>query len=162
MKVEEPKKIAFLDRDGVININAAPHQYVTRVEDFVLTDHIVDILKKLQSDGFEFIIVTNQRGVARGFMTIEDLDKIHSHLTKVLKQHNIELLDIFYCPHNYNECNCRKPKDGLLRQATTKYSIDLEKSLLISDSKADIDMSRAFGIKNDHLVITNHPENITY
>lgn len=156
---EKPhSKIAFLDRDGVINVNPPPHEYVTRIEDFVLTDGILETLKALQAGGFEFIVVTNQRGVARGLLSEEDLRRIHEYMKETLGHHGIGILDVFYCPHEKDMCACRKPKDGLLRQAMAAYPVDLAVSLLISDSAVDIGMAEGFGVRRGFLVPVNHPE----
>ena len=85
------KKIAFLDRDGVINVNALEREYITKVTDFVLNPGIFDLLKFLARHGFEFIVVTNQQGIARGKMTSDDLDSIHAHMVTVLQSGGIDV-----------------------------------------------------------------------
>ncbi len=140
-------KIAFFDRDGVINKKAEEHHYITRVEDFVFNKSIFQLFHKLKKLGFEFIVITNQRGVARGLYTEQDLKNIHDHMCQKLTEQGITLLDIFYCPHDIGQCDCRKPQPGLLEQACKKYTIDLSKSALISDSKGEIEMGKLFGIK---------------
>jgi D-glycero-D-manno-heptose 1,7-bisphosphate phosphatase len=141
------RKIAFLDRDGVINKKAPPHQYITKVKDFKFNKGIFKLLKILQVKGYEFIIITNQRGIARGIFTKKKLDQIHKYMIKKLKEKGIRILDIFYCPHEKNSCNCRKPKPGLIHQALNKYAINLVKSILISDNEKDIIMGQSLGIE---------------
>lgn len=140
------KKIVFLDRDGVINKKAKEHCYITKVTDFIFNYSIFDICSKFQNEGFEIIVITNQRGIARGLYTEETLDSIHTFMKEEFYKHKIEILDVFYCPHNNDMCNCRKPKDGMLQQACSKYDIDIKSSVLISDSQEDITMGELFGI----------------
>ncbi len=151
------KKIAFLDRDGVINRLPAPHCYITKTEDFVLNPGIIEVLKNLAVQNFEFIIVTNQRGIARGLMSEKDLLKIHSHMEKQFEVHDIKLLDVIYCPHEKNICDCRKPKPGMLKTCLKKYPIDLAQSLFISDSIEDLQMAKNFGIGTQIHITANKP-----
>jgi D-glycero-D-manno-heptose 1,7-bisphosphate phosphatase len=142
------KKIAFFDRDGVINKKAEEHRYITRVEDFVWNDGIFDLMLSLRNIGFGIIVITNQRGVARGMLTEEKLEEIHRHMIQTLRQKGVEILDVFVCPHEENACDCRKPKPGLILRAKEKYSIDLEHSILISDSEKDAEMGNAIGLRH--------------
>lgn len=158
MKHSPTKKIAFLDRDGVINKKAKEHQYITRTEDFIFNERIFEVLIYLKKRDFEFIILTNQRGISRGLLDEDQLKVIHSEMMKGLRNNGIDILDIFYCPHGENECDCRKPKDGLLRKACEKYSIDLNKSLFITDSEKEVEMGEVFGIKNSYFVESDYPE----
>lgn len=146
IKTGPKRKVCFLDRDGVINIKAAEHQYVTSAQDFVLVASVVNVLVLLTALGYEFIVVTNQRGVALGWMTQKDLDEIHAYMCEQLAHHGLKILDIFACTHEEDSCNCRKPKPGLLEQACAKYDIDLANSVIISDANADIAMGVAFGL----------------
>jgi D-glycero-D-manno-heptose 1,7-bisphosphate phosphatase len=158
MKNDRNKKIAFLDRDGVINVSAKKHEYVTRVSEFVFNPGIFEVLKTLAHDGFEFIIVTNQQGIARKKLSEGDLAAIHTFMVKGLHAQGITILDIFYCPHLEGTCECRKPKDGMLRQAAAKYSIDTTQSILIGDSDTDITAGKAFGLSHCYVVPTDTPE----
>lgn len=140
------KKIAFIDRDGVINRKAEEHHYITQVKDFILNNGIFEVLRRLSDRGFEIIVLTNQRGIARNMMSEEDLSLIHAHMVRMFKEGNIEILDIFYCPHHENSCECRKPKPGLIHSANMKYEIDLGASILISDSEEDVNMGKMLGL----------------
>ncbi len=141
------KKIAFFDRDGVINKKAEEHQYITSVENFIWNDGIFDLMRRLQNLGFEIIIITNQRGIARKIMTEKDLNIIHKYMEDTLKQKGIDILEILFCPHEENSCECRKPKPGLINQAREKYSVNMESSILISDSQKDTEMGMKAGLK---------------
>ena len=152
------KKIAFLDRDGVINRKAPEHQYIEKVDDFILNEGIISVLHFLQKEGYEFIVITNQRGVARGLYSLETLKKIHDHMQTILNHNNIRILGVFFCPHENNTCDCRKPKPGMLRDSCKLYELDLNESLLISDSEEDVAMGKKFGIGSNYLVTSDKPE----
>lgn len=153
-----PKKIAFLDRDGVINKKAKEHQYITKSEDFIFNEGIFKVLAYLKDRGFEFIILTNQRGVARGIFSEDDLCQVHSHMNSILESKGINILDIFYCPHHGNECDCRKPKPGMLRKACERYDVTLSSSLFITDSEKEYEMGEKFGLGQTILVNSDKPE----
>jgi D-glycero-D-manno-heptose 1,7-bisphosphate phosphatase len=140
-------KAVFLDRDGVLNKELG--DYVCRVEDFVVLDNF-DTLKQLQNRGYLLIVATNQGGLAKGWYTEQDLDKMHSHLRALYKEHGVEFTDIFYCPHHpeyTGVCDCRKPKPGLLLQAIEKYNIDPAQSYFIGDRERDVEAGTAAGVK---------------
>lgn len=151
------RKIAFLDRDGVINKKAEEHHYITQVKDFIFNEGIFEVVRKLQEEGFEFIVITNQRGVARGLYNEEQLQEIHAYMKDGFNKKGIEILDVFYCPHENNVCDCRKPKDGMLKQACAKYDIDLKNSVLISDSQEDVSMGEKFGVGRNIFVVSDTP-----
>lgn len=146
MKQKNSLKVAFLDRDGVINKKAADYHYILSPDEFVFNSAIFDIAMLLQEKDYKIIVITNQRGIARGLMTESDLISIHQKMIDSFNKKGISIFDVLYCPHDENSCDCRKPKDGMLRLAFSKHDIDKEKSLLISDSKHDITMGETFGI----------------
>lgn len=156
------KKVIFLDRDGTINIEK---DYLHKCEDFEFEKDVIEGLKKLQSLGYEFIVVTNQSGIARGYYTEDDLKKLNNYMKKLLKSEEIEILDCFYCPHHPEKgigeykknCNCRKPNSGMLEEAAKKYEIDLKKSYMIGDKESDLLAGEKFGI-TPILVLTGYGE----
>lgn len=145
------KNAIFLDRDGVIVEDTG---YVSSPEELILFPDVIPVLKKLQPS-FRLIVVTNQSGVARGYFTEDDLFAIHERLIHMLADHGVRLDAIYYCPHHPKvgkneyriECECRKPKPGLLRLAAEEFGIELDKSFLIGDKDIDIQAGRAIGIK---------------
>ena len=149
------KKIAFLDRDGVINRKALPQEYITKVSDFVFNDGIFELFSNLEKQGYECIIITNQRGIARKKLSEIDLHSIHAFMLEELARRNITVLDVFYCPHDLNSCECRKPAAGMLIKAHEKYQIDTANSILISDSPEDVIMGEKFGIGTNYLIQTD-------
>ncbi len=141
-------KCIFFDRDGIVNQSPGPG-YVERWEDFHIQPEFVDILRIVTQLGYVAIIITNQRGVARGLMTLGTLEDIHHHLRATLKeQFGLELLDIFTCTHDRDQnCECRKPKPGMLLAAAQKHSLDLTQSWMIGDSPKDAEAGRAAGCR---------------
>lgn len=149
-------KAVFIDRDGVINDDTG-HYYIYRVEDFKINNGIVDGLKILSKSGYKLILITNQAGIAKGEYTHEDVDKVHTYLTQQLRFKGIVLTDIFYCPHHdsISECNCRKPKPGMILEAINKYEIDPNQSYLIGDSPRDIQAGESAGLKECFKIESN-------
>lgn len=137
----------FFDRDGIVNRHPGPG-FVERWEDFHLLPEFVEVLKIVRNLGFQAVIVSNQRGVALGKMTIETVEDIHARMRAILKRdHGMELLDIFYCPHDRNICECRKPKPGMLLEAARKHSIDLARSWMVGDSARDAEAGKSAGCR---------------
>jgi D-glycero-D-manno-heptose 1,7-bisphosphate phosphatase len=132
-------KAIFLDRDGVINRKGSGY-YVFREEEFFLNRGVTDALKYFNSKGYLLIVITNQGGIARGIFSISHLEKLHSYLKQQLKAFDIELTDIYYCPHHpdVSPCLCRKPGTLLFEQAIARYDIDTKESFMIGDSEIDI------------------------
>jgi len=149
-------KAIFLDRDGVLNQEMG--DYVCHFEDFHLLDNF-KALKTLQDRGYLLIVATNQGGLAKGWYSEDELAKMHSHLKEVYLKHGVTFTDIFYCPHHPDftgECDCRKPKPGLLLRGIEKYNIDPAKSYFIGDRDRDIEAATAAGVKGI-LVDSNQP-----
>ena len=142
-----PKKVIFLDRDGVINKKMPPHDYVKKWEEFKFLPGAINALQLLKQNGYEIYIITNQRGISRGLMTEQDLENIHNNMKKELKSNGVELDGIYYCPHDENMCECRKPKPGMFFAAAREHFLDLTKSVLIDDSESDIGAGKAIGCK---------------
>lgn len=143
----EKNKAVFLDRDGVLNREMG--DYVCRLEDFKILDNF-DALKTLQSKGYLLIVATNQGGLAKGWYTEDELAKMHHYLKQVYHGHGVELTDIFYCPHHPDftgDCDCRKPKPGLLLRGIEKYNLDAAKSYFIGDRERDMEAAVAAGVK---------------
>ncbi len=142
-----PRACVFLDRDGVINEKPAPHDYVRTWSDFKFLPNISDWIRLFNALGYLVVVISNQRGVARGLMSAGDVEGIHHNMVAELARRGAIIDDIFYCPHQDGECNCRKPLPGLVIQAQEKWGLDLSKSLLIGDSDADEQLAAACGIR---------------
>lgn len=139
-------KAFFLDRDGVINVDKS---YVYKVEDFEFIDGVFDTLKYIQSKGYKLFIVTNQSGIGRGYYTIEDFLNLTLWMKNEFKNNDINIEDVQYCPHAPEEnCNCRKPKTGMVDNILQKFDIDLENSWFVGDKDSDIKCANSANIKN--------------
>ena len=131
------KKAVFLDRDGVINKNKI--DYVKTLNELEIFPNIETSIKKLKKNNFYVIVITNQSAINRNLMTYEQLNQIHSHIQKYLKNFDTYIDDFYFCPHRPDEnCNCRKPKSGMLLEAIQKFNIDPKLSWMIGDNESDI------------------------
>ena len=140
------RRCVFLDRDGVINEKPALHEYVRNWNEFRFLPNIEDWIRLFKALGYLVIVITNQRGVARGLMSLADVEEIHRNMMAELARRGAVIDDIFYCPHQDGECDCRKPLPGLVTQAQRKWDLDLTTSLLIGDSDADAALASRCGI----------------
>lgn len=141
------QRAVFLDRDGTIN---RYNGFVRNPDEFELLPGVADAIKMLNEEGYLAIVITNQPVIARGEVTTEGLTEIHNKMETLLGNEGAYLDAIYYCPHHPHkgyegeipelkiECECRKPKPGLLLRAANDYNIDLEKSYMIGDSENDI------------------------
>ena len=138
-------KAIFLDRDGVINKNPAEHDYVKRVEELEILPGVKEAVDLIKQRGYLVIVITNQRGVSRGMMTAEDVEKIHHKINEELGGR----IDAFYvCYHGSEEnCECRKPKPGLVERAVREWQIDLAESWMIGDTDADMETAENAGVR---------------
>ncbi len=143
-----PKKVIFLDRDGVINKKPPKADYVKNWSEFEFIPGAVQSLGILGQKGYDIYIITNQPGIARRIMTKKDLDLIHQKMEEEFKKNNIKIKGIYCCIHGWNEgCECRKPKPGLLFQAARENHLDLTKAIFIGDDQRDIQAGQAAGCK---------------
>ena len=140
------RRCVFLDRDGVINVRAQPGHYVGRWEEFRVIPSAVDWIRLFNALQLLVIVVTNQRGVALGVMTLEELEEIHANLLREFAAMGARIDEILSCVHEEGACDCRKPRPGLVLAAQKKWDIDLSQSLLIGDSDTDRELARACGI----------------
>lgn len=141
------RKIVFLDRDGVINDNS--DYYVYHWEDFKINVGVVDALVEFKKKGFEFIIISNQSGIAKSIYSIYDVEILHQRLDEYLKNFDIKILEYYYCTHHpdVTNCLCRKPSSLLFEKAIARFHINKEKSFMIGDQVRDIEAAEKAGIK---------------
>ena len=147
-------KTIFLDRDGVINKEVG---YLYRIEDFIFIDGVFEACLSFKQLEYQIIIISNQSGIARGYFTLFDYEKLTKWMLYQFSKKNISILDVFFCPHGpKSKCICRKPKPGMLVDAQNKYNINLEKSWMIGDKETDIEAANLAGIKNTILLRSGH------
>lgn len=161
------QKAVFLDRDGVINKEV---DQLTNIEDFELIDGVIEAIKSLNKSDYVVIVITNQPVIAKGFITINELDDIHKKMDTLLGNEGAFLDDLFYCPHHPEtgfdgevdalkiKCECRKPNSGMLIEAANKYNIDLKKSWFVGDRYTDITAGKNVNTKTI-LLKTGHSGN---
>ena len=145
----------FLDRDGVVNVEK---HYVFRVEDFEFMGGLFEMCIRFRDAGFLVVVVTNQAGIARGYYTEADLERLNLWVTGRFAENGIELAGIYHCPHHPDfsgDCECRKPRPGMLLQAAREHGINLTESVLLGDKESDLEAGRRAGIRRLGLV-TGH------
>ena len=137
----KPKKVIFLDRDGVINHDEG---YTFKINDFKFKSKIIKYLNKFKKNHI-FFIVTNQSGIGRGYYSLKDFYSFHQYLKLKLSEKNIFISDLEFCPHYKKSrnkkykinCNCRKPKNLMFKNLIKRWNININKSFMIGDSKKD-------------------------
>jgi D-glycero-D-manno-heptose 1,7-bisphosphate phosphatase len=147
------KRAVFMDRDGTISEEVG---YVNHPSRFQLFSYSAPAIKLLNDQGWLAIVVTNQAGVARGYFSEELILKVHDRMQKELEGQGAYLDAVFYCAHHPTvgeapyrvDCDCRKPKPGLIKRAANEMNIDLEGSWMIGDRYSDIELARNAGLRS--------------
>lgn len=135
----------FLDRDGTINEQMG---YVNHLSRFILLPRAAEGISLLNKQGYLTIVVTNQSGVDRGYFPMELVEKINAHMKTTLEKRGAVIDGIFFCPHRPSaECECRKPKPGLIEQAVRTFDIEIERSYIIGDTCSDIELGYNSGLQ---------------
>ena len=140
-------KVIFLDRDGVINREIG--NYVYNLKDFVINDGLEQALDVWSKDGYSFVIVTNQGGISKGLYHKNDVEEINVYLRNWFESRNLNLLNIFYCPHHnaIEHCICRKPDSLMLEKIIARYAVSLEDSFMIGDNDRDVQAANKVGLR---------------
>ena len=132
----------FLDRDGTLNPDPG---YISSLNDFEFYDFTIDALKKMSVYSSNFCIITNQSGVARRKIEIDELSKIHNYILNEFYKNDLNLIGIYFCPdHPDITSENRKPGHGMFKLAAKEHNIDLSKSLMIGDAVSDIEAGLNF------------------
>jgi len=143
-----PIQTVFLDRDGVLNRKMPEGQYVTRWNEFHVLPGAIEAIHLLNGAGIRAVVVSNQRGVALGLYTAEDVQEIHAEFQKLLETEGAHVDGFYFCPHDKGQCNCRKPSPGMFDQAVAELpSITAAESVMIGDTISDIEFGRRLGMK---------------
>ena len=136
----------FLDRDGTLNEDPG---YLKSASELKLLPGVGPALSRLKAGGARLVVVTNQSGVGRGFMSLKDLEAIHARLEGLLEQSDAPLDAIYFCPHHPDDgCRCRKPATGMIDRAVAELQVDVRKAYLIGDHASDIQLAKAAGVKS--------------
>ncbi|MBU4318858.1 MAG: HAD family hydrolase [Proteobacteria bacterium] len=150
-------KAAFLDRDGIINMDTG---YVYKKEDFLFVPGIFNLCRVLIEKDYRIILITNQSGIGRGIFTLEDFNRLNQWMIKQFQEKGVSILKVFFCPHHPTEargeyktvCSCRKPAPGMIFQAREEFRINLNESILIGDKPSDILAGINAGIPDNYLI----------
>jgi len=146
------KKCVFLDRDGVINEDRG---YIFNIREFKIYPQTGKAIKYLNDNNYLVIVVTNQAGIGRGLITMQQLSSIHGHLKKVIKKNNASINDIYFCPFHpihgigkfKKNTQDRKPGSGMIKKAIKKWKINISDSFMIGDRKKDFLSAKGAGVK---------------
>ena len=158
------QKAIFLDRDGTINKYVG---FLRNIDDFELIEGVSEAIKQINQSGYLAIVVTNQPVIARGEVSWDELNEVHKKMETLLGKDGAYIDGLYICPHHPDkgfegerpeykfDCDCRKPKPGLLLQASKDFNIDLSQSYMIGDSERDVEAGKAAGCKDSILIETN-------
>jgi len=157
--MSKAKPAVFLDRDGVINKD---NGYVSQIDDFEFIEGVIEACLALKEKGYLIVVITNQSGIARGFFSEEQFHTLTEWMDWSMADRGVDLDGIYYCPHHSEEgqgefkieCDCRKPKAGMLLNAIEDLNIDVETSILVGDKVSDLQAGIAAGVKSNYLVRT--------
>ena len=139
--------VVFLDRDGVINENL-DGDYVKNWDEFVFLSGAIEAVKRLTQAGYDIIIISNQSGINRGIVSASAVEGIHRRMLGEITSAGGMIKAIYYCPHRPDEdCDCRKPKPGMLLKAAADHQIDLHDSYVVGDAIRDIEAGAKAGCK---------------
>ena len=154
--LQNRQKAIFLDRDGTINKYVG---FLRNIDDFVLLPDAAEAIKKINSSGYLAIVITNQPVIARGDLSLPELERIHSKMETLLGREGAYLNGIYYCPHHPHKgyegeipelkvvCDCRKPKPGMILRACADFNVSLDESWMIGDGENDVLCGKAAGCK---------------
>jgi D-glycero-D-manno-heptose 1,7-bisphosphate phosphatase len=150
-------KAAFLDRDGVINRKAPTEdEYITCWEEMLIFPGVVEAIALLNQADFLVIVVSNQRCVAKGLLTVEELNLLHQRMCSELAAAGAKIDGVYYCPHEEDPpCRCRKPEPGMLFAAAGEHHVDLGSSWMIGDSEKDVAAGRRAGCRTARILRPN-------
>ena len=147
------KKAVFLDRDGVINRKPPEGEYVTRWGELELLPGVAEAIAALVRAGFLVIVVSNQRCVAKGLLTVRELDSIHKCMRQKLATAGAVITEVYYCPHDTQpQCDCRKPAPGMLLTAARDHDVDLAGSWMVGDSDTDVEAGKKAGCRTARIL----------
>lgn len=150
-------KAVFLDRDGVLIEDT---NYPGDPEKIVFLPKIADAVRSLNEKGYKVIVATNQSGVARGYFTEKEVKEINKKIEKKLGKEGAKIDKFYYCPHHPDDnCECRKPKPGMLLKAKRDFNIDFKKSYVIGDALKDVETGKKVGCKT---ILISKEENAGY
>lgn len=141
------RKAIFLDRDGIINHD--PGDYTKSVDEFEFLSGVFEALRKLNQQGFELVVITNQGGIARGLYSIQDFYTIDEYMHQSFRNEQIKVLGTYFCPHHPEggRCLCRKPQSLMVERALQKFNLDPGMSVMVGDKERDVQCAEGAGVR---------------
>ena len=163
--VKRMNRAVFLDRDGTINKDTG---YVGNPDDLELLPGVAEAIRKMNEAGYLVIVISNQSGVARGYFGIDDVEKVNARLNEMLEEADAHIDAFYYCPHLVSgtipefavDCDCRKPKSGMFKQAISDFNLDPVQCFACGDKDRDVVALEELGIPKAHLKVVQ--SNIDY
>ena len=154
------RRAAFLDRDGVINLD---HGYVYRPEDFDFVPGTLEAARELARQGYALVVITNQSGIGRGLYTEADFAVVTQWMKQKFAEAGAPLAGVYFCPHHptdavgeyRRDCDCRKPAPGMILRAARELGLDLARSVLFGDRRSDLVAAQAAGVPRRFLLATD-------
>jgi D-glycero-D-manno-heptose 1,7-bisphosphate phosphatase len=159
--MSQQNKAAFIDRDGNLIHEVGYISSLNRIKFYVRS---IKALQLLKDNGYKIIVVTNQSGVARGYIPESFVKSAHRRIDSLLKIHGLKIDAYYYCPHHakkaiskryMKDCDCRKPKTGMIKAAVKDFKLDLKQSFVIGDKLTDVHLAKNAGIRSA-LVMTGY------
>ena len=147
-----PNKAVLFDRDGTLNVDV---NYLYKREDFRWLPKVPEALAWLKEQGYDLYVITNQSGIARGYFQLQDMLDLHQYMNKELENYGVLIKKFYYCPHLKEgivreyavDCDCRKPKPGLVLQCLKENNLLPENCFMVGDKSRDVECAQAAGVK---------------
>lgn len=153
-------KYAFIDRDGVLIFEPQDTFQIDSLEKLEILDGVIEALQKLQSAGYKLIMVSNQNGVGTESFPKEDFERPQARMLEIFTEKGVQFQRVFVCPHFASDnCNCRKPKTGLVDDFLEGLEIDRENSFMVGDRETDVQFGENIGVKG-YRIKTNDPNGL--
>jgi D-glycero-D-manno-heptose 1,7-bisphosphate phosphatase len=144
--VRPPRPAAFLDRDGVLNVNLVAH--VRRWDEFAFLPGAIEAVRRLHAAGWPIVVVTNQAAIGRGDTTAAEVADIHERMCAAIASGGGQITRVLHCPHRPDDaCECRKPRPGMLLRAAGDLDLDLARSYFVGDHLTDVEAAIAAGCR---------------
>lgn len=155
-------KAIFLDRDGVINRDPGSGDYIKSWKEFQFLPGVIEAIKKLNKNGYEIFVISNQAGVSKGLFSQDDLDEITENMLREIESRGGKIRSVSYCTHRPDEkCACRKPNTGMIKKATEGLDINFKETYFVGDSRRDVEAGRNIGCRTILLLTgKENPEDV--
>ena len=132
------KRVLMIDRDGTINKRAPRGEYIASWHDFHWEPQTVEAMRQLAKEGFRFLVLSNQAGIARGMLKSKTVDEINARMVFELREQGIDVIDVYICPHHWDEgCSCRKPNPGMFFRASRSHLLRMDRTVYVGDDPRD-------------------------